>query len=397
MVILEILKPIAYKPIKWNGFDFNDTKGIKSITQFFGGDHPTNQEEGTVEIEVKIVQGSLDGIKSLFFITTEAQTVEIINSTFTATENIILELDFGTVFRHGLEYCTQEIINSGAFLLGFKEDLKKSLTKISNHRDLIDILSTIIAPTKQEVILNLARPAILCFPSAESTETKSHFQGRPKHNDDILNTNPHNPPLFHLATIFTTEIDESILQGKTKPYLSFYLNINNTEDDWPVKKNDYKVISHSHLSVFTPSEKDYFEEAVNFTTKEFIDLPNNDHVIIQNLGFSEEEALRYEIVRTIYMKSLFPFEEEVNKMYGYPDNVQGCVAYDAEIINKNREYGPEALKDAVEWVLLLQVDPSGGDLKFFEKYGYGTIYFMIQKQDLEAGNFENCQVVVQNT
>jgi len=224
--------------------------------------------------------------------------------------------------------------------------------------------------TKHDAILPLAMKSYLCSPTDSEDEHKSHFLGKPKHSVESL---------FHLSTLFASDIKELSSINS----LSFYVDINNLEEDSKLTISDC-----------------YFETANNFMIQEILDIPIYNHSLIFELQLSYDELDQYNEMRSFYFEHIISKDiesVEYNKILGYPDSIQNCVSYEAERIKNNRDYDDAIYEEAQNWMLLLQISPYCKKFNFFEKFGDGSIYFMIRKDDFRKRSFDNCQVVVQNT
>jgi len=398
MILLKIKKPVSYKPIKWEAADLTGLQEGQSFVRYMGN-HPNNPEYGSVEISVGIMEGNFNGITELLFINEDETKCALTRWKKGYFGNYIIEIAFNTVFGHGLKYSTQNLILQGGAIIGLSDEDKKRLDDFSGQRELLSMLTKYVIPTKRKEILHFAKPSLLCVPNDGSDENCSHFLGRPKHHPDAYSTPEGTNPLFPLATILADDIKELIPDVHIDKFLSFYLRINDTHKKWPTKRDDFKVYNHNDVHDSDSTNQTYFEAASNYKTKRWLDLPDWNHSILHFLKFSEDEKQRYNALSTVYKQLVLKgfYSGEVNKLLGYPDTIQNCVAYEAEIAFNLRAYSDAIYTDAVNWLLLLQISPYCKKFKFFDEFGDGTIYFMIKEADLRNGNFEHCQVIVQNT
>lgn len=400
MIVLTINKPVKYKPVKWAGKDLSEMKPGQSFVRFVGN-HPNNPELGSIEIDVKIVEGSFDGIGDILLIEDEPQKAKLIKWEKKLLGGYRITIEFDAIFGHGLEYSTQELIKKGGGIIGFSESDKVSLKNLEGQKKLLQLLLQLMLPKKRNQIENLAIPCLLLKPNDHNDPNSSHFVGTPKieAGTAVPETSDH-IPLMHLATLNLEEFQELIDYPDLKKYLTFFINVKNTENGWPEPQDKFRVFNTNTVSNITEvKEISDSEKENNFDVQLYLDIPKYDHCILKTLNLSEEEEYEYEALEACYKSILSSdFEgKEMNKFLGYPDSVQGCVAYEAERLSSNRGYSDEIYKDAVNWKLLLQVSPYCKWFKFFDEFGDGSIYFMIRKDDLMNGNFENTQVVVQNT
>lgn len=167
-----------------------------------------------------------------------------------------------------------------------------------------------------------------------------------------------------------------------------------------------RLLLKNLIDLFFTSKKEQIAASEEMTDPEHaiifepgLDLPREDHAVIRTLQFSDDEAEQYEALYATFKSILLPrWEfESYNKIFGYPDNVQSCVAFEAERLKEGLEYSEDIYDAAVEWQLLLQVAPYCRKFNFIDTFGDGQIYFMIRRRDLASGNFSNVQLVVQST
>ena len=395
MILLQIKNIKQVKPVKWESKNLTGLKEGQGFIRF-AGDHPNNPEYGSIVLSTRILNGQFDDIKDILFIGDNAQEGILLNYKKQVLGGYKTEIAFDTIFGHGLKYCASNFIQSGGALIGLTETEKKSLSSIETQRKLLFLLAEFILPNKKELVLDFAKESFLCIPNDENDSTISHFLGKPKHDNSEIKDGLGNE-LFHLATLHPSEFDKNLEWMNAMEPISFYLKINDTENGWPEVKNDFRVMTGSSNSN-SHNSKDV-NQAVNFRIIPFLDLPGYDHVLLYHHKLTETERDNFDSLRSVFLRLTIGDKAEgaVNKFLGYPDSVQNCVSYEAERIFNKREYSEEIVKDAINWCLLLQVDPYCKWFQFFDEFGDGAIYYMIRKEDLEKGDFSNCQIVVQNT
>lgn len=395
MILLEIKSIKQVKPIKCESKDLSEPKEYQRFATMMGS-HPNNPEYGSIILSTRIVSGEFDDIEEVLFIGDDSQIGKLINYKKQLLGGHIVEIQFDTIFVHGLKYSTNSFIQTGGALIGLTSSEKESLTSIETQRKLLKVLAQFIIPSRKELILNFAKVGFLCSPNDENDSNGSHYIGKPKHNKSEI-TDGNGNELFHLATFNKEEFQSYQTDVNVIQNLSFYLKISDTENGWPEDKNDFKILPIKNGTINQNIGK--YEKAINFDIKPILDLPGYDHSLLNHYNFSDEERERYDALRSVYGQFVWEeeSEEELNKFLGYPDNIQNCVSYEAERIFNKRDYSDQMDKDAINWHLLLQVSPYCKWFKFFDKFGDGSIFFMIRKDDLEANNFTNCQLVVQNT
>src|SRR5687767_334691 len=104
MLLLKIKKPVRFKPKKYDP-DAKSPSGGTMFTQFIG-DHPINPEQGTVFIDVALIDGSFENISDILFIEDEPTKGKLIGYKKNLLGGYRIEVEIDTVFRHGLEYMT---------------------------------------------------------------------------------------------------------------------------------------------------------------------------------------------------------------------------------------------------------------------------------------------------
>lgn len=395
MIVLQIKNIKQVKPIKWESKDLSGLKEGQSFVRFVG-DHPNRPEHGSVILSTRLISGQFDNIEQVLFIGDDAQEGKLVSHNKQLLGGYKVEIKFETIYGHGLKYCVQNFIQNGGAIVGLTQSEKETLNSVETQKSLLSVLADYIIPSRKKLILNFAKPGFICIPNEGSNSNKSHYLGRPKHKESEIKDSNGNE-LYHLATLNLGEFQSSQEWINDIQNLSFYIRINNTENGWPEEKDDFSVLA---IINSTASENlENYEDAINFNIKPILDLPGYDHSLINHYKFLDEERERYDALRSVFTQLVLGEEkhEGVNKFLGYPESIQNCVSYEAERIFNKREYSNEIYEDATNWCLLLQISPYCKRFKFFDEFGDGSIYFMIRKDDLESGDFRNCQVVVQNT
>lgn len=99
---------------------------------------------------------------------------------------------------------------------------------------------------------------------------------------------------------------------------------------------------------------------------------------------------------------LYP-DEEIHKLLGYADLVQGSMLVACEMLDNGIYIGdfghlkvkPKYMDKASEWQLLLQMDTVSNDDYELMFGDCGRIYFYIKKEDLRRRNFDNIWLISQ--
>ncbi len=379
MTILEIIKIKELNPVTLTADE------IKEKIFFDFGDQEIKAQTGSVTIEVSKLEGELEGLDEIIFLFDSTNRGNITWFKKQESGNYSVNLKLESIYLDGFELSIQHFIVPGKILISITEEEKESLLKFNNQKLFLSTLLKYYLPKRHDSILYLATKAYRCNPNESNDETKSHFLGNPKYNTISL---------FHISTLFSDQIEEI----ESIKHLSFYIDINNSNNGWPEKEGDFKVTTKIESSLNRADT--YYEAANNFSIQTYLDIPSYNHSSLFQLKLTFEEIDIYSELRSFYFEHIVDkssIGEEVNKIFGYPDSIQNCVSYEAERIKNKREYSDEIYEDAQHWMLLLQISPYCKKFNFFEKFGDGSIYFMIRKKDFLEENFENCQVIVQNT
>lgn len=363
---------------------------------------PGKDEKGKVILEVQVLKGDVTDIEEILTIDEDPMKMKLLKVSESFFGGYEFEIYVDQIFKNGFANVIGYYLEEGRGLVGFSKTEKDNLHNIDVQRELYQYLIEVIFQTKKEVVRKLALPCYVLKTAENGSAEKSHFVGEPKFDaNTMIPSSGTGHDLMHLATVKNIDITPVLSQYITAPlqsFLSFYIDIKETEIGWPEGSTQFKVINYNNLTTGDSSiTTDVLELDMIF--EERLDLPSYDHSILHELNFTDEEQQQYEVLEGTF-KSIVSNEEgdsEKNKLFGYPDNIQGCVAYEAEIAKSKRDYSDEIYKDAVEWQLLLQVSPYAHKFNFFDTFGDGCIYFMIGKRDLQQGNFNDIQVVVQST
>lgn len=399
MIILVIKDPVQFKLRKYTETDFNKLPVGTTFSQFMG-DHPSNAEQGSVIIDVSVLEGSLEDITDILFIQGDSYHARLIGYKKKIFGGYRIEVQFDTVFKHGLKYMTEYFISRDHGIVGLTPGDAKALHSISGQRELLEKLTRLILPGKFKEIVNLAIPALSLISNTLNDPGKSHFVGLPKLPAGTgIPTTIDNQELFHLLTLRADEIPQEVGRKGIDGYLSFYLDVMHSVERWPDRDGDFKVFNYSHGDTGRYTHELPLESEINFDMHMLLGIPRSDHSASQCLHLDEEQEAAYEALYDVY-KKLLPgdeYQEEQSRLFGYPDSIQNCASFEAERLKSGKDYPEVSFEDAKRWKLLLQISPYSGTFRFFEDFGDGTIYFMIREDDLAAGNFNDIQVVVQNT
>lgn len=215
-----------------------------------------------------------------------------------------------------------------------------------------------------------------------------------------------NEPLVFIAQFNLSEVKEYDTENKlpdTGIMYFFYEGGIEVWGDEPTDKDGFKVIYYD-------GALDSLEKIKNPTR---VDTREYDDIIIKpcKLSFAAEKSypldqmiesdeIDYEVIDDEYYEE--NEEQVINKMFGYPDLVQGDVFYTAAEVyfKKNKitypskkEYKTAFKKELNEWQLLFQIDSDdNADVMWGD---VGRVYFMIRNSDLESQNFDDCWIEFQ--
>lgn len=395
MLLLEVIKPLSFHPVscELNPENIADNQNVIS---FYGGFNKL-AEKGAVVLIVRLLEGRFDGVSEVLFNGIFSVSAKLLSWKDLGDGTYQIKTNFEILFSDGLEHSASFFIVKNILIVGLSQKEKENLkNNIETQKELLGLLTNNILPSRRQEIEAFGMPCILCFPNEGNDGSLSHFIGQHKSNTGELITNRKGTTLLHLCTLNLNDFDGFSFPASLKNYLSFYIKIKHLmEEGWIRENHDNQVLNYDHLVL---GERE--EEAVNFHWRYILDLPKLDHSLFFDHRFTEEENDKYEILYDIFNQILLgqvDEGQEFNKILGYPNNIQNCVAYEAERVFHQREFSDDIYVEAVNWQLLLQVSPYCKWFSFFDEFGDASIFVMIQKEDLKNGNFENIQVISQCT
>ncbi len=359
-------------------------------------------EKGKVVVKVRLLSGSPEGVETVLVAGESPMYAHLLGVRKNWLGGTAMELYFNQVFLGGFAQEIAYLLERGTLLLGFTEAERASFQTPEGQRALYAKLATLFLPSRKAELLRLAKPFYrLRMAEHPAAATASHLMGPAKWpQGQHLPLNPSGAPLMHLATLRMQDIPPIANRLDTSQwgtYLSFFLDIQDTQKGWPQEPGRFKVWSYTELQTANPDSAP--DPAYSLVFEPGLDLPNYDHSALYALQLTDEELARYEMLYSTFKSAVWPqWEfEHWNKFLGYPQNVQGCVAYEAERLKEGLDHTEDIYRAAVAWELLLQVSPYSREFNFTKTFGYGEIYFMIRRKDLEEGNFQDVQLVVQST
>jgi hypothetical protein len=393
VIVLRIRKAVKFLPKKWEHKDFSALAVGQGVSRFIG-DHPSNPEYGRVTVDVDLVQGNFENISELLIIDLDPEPGTLLGFKKKLFGGYRIEVEFDTVFAHGLEYMTQHMFQPNHGILGLTESDKMNIKSIPGQKDLLYNLSSLIIPSRSKEISNLAIPSLRLLPTQTVPNTVSYFVSQGVEGKAKNKITSGNHTLTHIATLHSSEFPPSLNFPGSLESLYFYLNINSIEDGrYPEKPGDFKISTSALSSDPEPEDKIYFDSSLA------LDIPRPDHSKLMVLDLNDDEQEQYEALESLYKTILNQDHEseEFTKFLGYPDQIQGCVAYEAERVKNNRDHGTDLVEDGARWSLLLQIMPFNTQFEFLREFIDSTLYFMIREDDLLNGNLDDIQVIGQNT
>lgn len=142
------------------------------------------------------------------------------------------------------------------------------------------------------------------------------------------------------------------------------------------------------------------EIAVEFEAK--ASFPDHDLVYRSSPDDFEEDDSSWMIYDAL-VRRLGGIPEQHTKLLGYPQEIQGAMERDCELISRGYDYdspvtGVEKLivdKNAETWKLLFQMDSIVEDDFYLEFGDGGMIYFWIKEDDLKNCNFDDAWLMFQ--
>ncbi len=401
MVLFTLSKLYSFNPTKWPHKNLEYLKPGQMVTNLWcsEGKPPHNPEEGTAVIKARLLGGDMKGVDELVILGNDTMKASVVSWKKDWLGKYTIELDFNTLFNNGLEYSLRDMMGKGSGIIGFTAQDKKSLRSFTGQRELLALLLDRILPSRKQEILDLAIPALRLKFFEGDKKANSYFVGYPKGDEgETVPVTDEGIPLFHLASLDVEELPEVMSEYPVKKYLSFYIKVLESDEGWPEKSDEFKVMNHSSQTELEVPDHTEIDEAVRFGTEPLLDIPQPDHVCLQAANFTDEETEQYYMLNESYRSLIDGIEGYGwSKLLGYPDSVQNCVAHDAELFRSNHDLSDAVLRRAVQWKLLLQIVPNEEKMSFFRQFGDGTIYYLIKEDALKKGDFSDVQVVVQNT
>lgn len=356
-------------------------------------DESDEAEVGTIKIETEIIEGPLEGLEAILFLEEDLPVARVISFDQISKVIVVLEIEFQAFFIDGLEFTLNERLQNMYNIIGLRSQDKLDFQSIENQKTLLAKLFEIVIPNRKELICKHAITSIHLVLNEGSDDTISHFAGRPKvQSGSELPKTKDGTELLHVATIRLSDFAQhGIKHLDEDSFISFYMR----GDKWPEARDDFKVLYYKNGQTIQSSDSTLIDEEDNFDLHEVLEIPGSEHGLLEYNKFNEEELEKYENLKSNFEFLIYSPDKQGNKLFGYPVNIQGCVALSAELDFTKREYSAEASLDSKDWMLLLEVWAETKKYKFFDYLGNPALYFMIRKNDFENARFDQVQLVVQ--
>lgn len=359
-----------------------------------------NSSTGDIELEVTSIIGNLENVTQIAFINENllAGTLSRVDKINENHYNIVICFHQG--FIGGIEHHLNYYLESNYGLIGISDEDLNNIHKIENQKLFLQKLINYLLPEKADKIFSITILSNLIYQYEGENIEQSYFMGGGGSPKKLLEpiTNKQDKEFLHIATINKEDFPTLSDSDSLKEFISFYIRVNDTDNGWPESKDDFLIINYNQSSDDS-SALFSNEKRTNFKYFTYVDIPGWGNFETEWLGLNELQKNKYLALENIYKNLIINDYEfqEYNRIMGYSRPVQNCVAFEAHRIKNNLEFSKITPKNAMEWMMLLEIHPDAKDFNFFKDFGDGSIYFMIKKNDFQAANFEDVQVVVQNT
>lgn len=361
---------------------------------------PFQHEMGYLFLDVEVIDGIAKEAKHVYFICDQLIKATIVRHTNDIFKNQV-QLSFDGAFPYGFEKSINSFVRPGSSFFALTEEELQTSNKLIIQENILNILSSNLLPDYTSKILESKRIGFYFEFSEDEKLKKSFAIGKIKQLENLFQlTNKTNTPLMHLCTIYPNELSVKLFDSSENYGISFFLKITDTENGWPEKKDEFSVTQSKDRSILKyPLDITYSNEHLSIEMKPSYDIPEPEGYFSYNLGLNEDEKLCYRVLHFIYHEIVinWHYKRMPSKFLGHPISEQYCVNYEAERISKKLKYDDSIHKEAEDWCLLLFINPYDKWFNFFDKFGDGSIYFMIKKEDLNNMDFRNVQLVVQNS
>lgn len=210
---------------------------------------------------------------------------------------------------------------------------------------------------------------------------------------------------FDLSEVLRFQIEDTVPK---EGMLSFFYDAEQTtwgydpedRESWKVFYFEKADLIRTQFPKELPLQSRFQERPVEF--QQDVTLPPWDSSVIDELELSDEEDDDY-IDFLPEVRKLAYESETVHRLFGYPDQVQGDMQLECQLVSNGLYCGDasgyqdprrgELQEGANDWRLLLQID---SDQSIGMCWGdVGRLYFWIKANDLKQGNFDQVWMVLQ--
>lgn len=391
MKLLKIIELTLVQAVPYTSGGSTDAEANRKIITL-PGNFPQKPESGTVELSVQLLGQSLSKVETVYFLGLDILSGHVTRWTEKSPGIYDLVVEFQDIYTYGLDNALKNTMLPGTLLIGLTVEECASLGTIPVQKAVLELLAGYLIPTKCAEIVQFARSGLIIQPKQNGDDRLfTVFHEEISGSDLVIPENEDGIPMLPLASLNLSDLPFLLGDSGAKNGFSFFVNAGEDEDD----KRAGVVQNYDWLE----DEETYDGESISWEGKLFFDIPSTEHAVVQTLHFSDDEIAQYEELFSIYKRFITGDLEdaEVNKLLGYPDSIQGCIAMEAERSSKNSEFGAVKAESAACWHLLLQVSPYCHWLNIFDEIGDATLYYMISDADWTAGDFSRVQLVAQNT
>lgn len=375
MFILSITEVLAFLPVPRT----EEEKRPGETYIRFHGDHPNNPEQGSIRFKAQLLSGQADNSCSMVAI----WALERVNGTLRSWQEeapgtYILEVWINNIYANGLKYSLQNTIVAGGYVLGLSPADQSQWFQREGQLRLLEQLSSAFMPERSREIVALARPAVLLQDpeqfganATEDTTVVHIWQIEPEEGK------------MNIATLDVREFSALLPVSVPAPFLSFSI-----DPDAHTSTPGVRFLDNL-------SDQTILQESV-FHAFLLMDIPKMDHSILETLELDDDELDQYETLESLYKTLIYPFVEdaEINKWMGYPDNIQHCVAMEAQNL---AQIAHGISGEASDWQLYLQISPYCKWFDFYDEFGDATLYLMMKEDDWAEQRFEHAVCVGQCT
>ncbi|WP_312345538.1 DUF1963 domain-containing protein [Chryseobacterium binzhouense] len=214
-------------------------------------------------------------------------------------------------------------------------------------------------------------------------------------------------PLTFIAQIDLNNINKMSDIMPKNGILCFFIYTGDLGYRYPSNKDEFKVLYLQDITQINNQsliKKENTIEEYPISFFEYYTFPSYQEDIIKKNNITDEEINIISDIEEEIMYSINEDFEIPHQLLGHPNALQGTVRFwwASKYLgfDDNSQYSAEEIKliekEEENFILLLQLN--FGDPKIeIDGFGDSIAYFGIHKKDLEANDFENVILVMQNT